>query len=166
MFYGIVLGVHVVVCALLILVVLLQSAKGGGLAGGSAFGGGAESTMFGARGAATMLSKATAIFGGLFMLTSLTLTLLGAGRTSQVRSIVTEEASRAPIGAPTQSAPPGAVPAGDGPLVPPVPGDAPGTPPQSQGGEAPAGDAPAPVSGDAGAVGAGSEDAGDTEEGQ
>jgi len=157
MFYAIVLGVHVVVCVLLILVVLLQSAKGGGLAGGSAFGGGAESTMFGARGAATMLSKATAIFGGLFMVTSLSLTLLGVGRTSQPRSIVTEEASRAPVGVPSQTAPPGE--------VPPVPGTAQGVAPQplptggdGASGPAPAGDAqatgsagtPAPASGDAG----------------
>jgi preprotein translocase subunit SecG len=165
MFYAIVLGVHVVVCALLIVVVLLQSAKGGGLAGGSAFGGGAESTMFGARGAATMLSKATAIFGGLFMITSLTLTLLGAGRTTQVRSIVTEEASQAPIGAPTQSAPPGELPTGGGATVPPVPGDAPGTTPPApvEGGAAPAGDtpAPAPATGDGGSA-----DAGTAEEGQ
>jgi preprotein translocase subunit SecG len=143
-----VLGVHVIVCALLILVVLLQSAKGGGLAAGSAFGGGAESTMFGARGAATMLSKATTIFGGLFMVTSLTLTLLGAGRsTQQPRSIVTEEAQRVPVGVPTQTAPPGEVPsplegaAGPAPQGA-APGAAPGTAP-------PAGDATAPAAGDA-----------------
>ncbi|MBZ0268106.1 preprotein translocase subunit SecG, partial [bacterium] len=39
MIYGIVLGVHVLVCLALVLVVLLQASKGGGLAG--AFGGGA-----------------------------------------------------------------------------------------------------------------------------
>lgn len=144
MLYAIVLGVHVVVCALLILVVLLQSAKGGGLAAGSAFGGGAESTMFGARGAATMLSKATTIFGGLFMVTSLTLTLLGAGRTSQQpRSIVTEEAQRAPIGAPTQTAPPGELPSPLEGAGPAPEGAAPGAVPQT-------GDAPAPgAAGDA-----------------
>jgi preprotein translocase subunit SecG len=145
MLYAIVLGVHVIVCALLILVVLLQSAKGGGLAAGSAFGGGAESTMFGARGAATMLSKATTIFGGLFMVTSLTLTLLGAGRsTQQPRSIVTEEAQRAPIGAPTQTAPPGELPSPmEGAAGPAPQGAAPGTAP---GAVTPAGDAaPAPA---------------------
>jgi preprotein translocase subunit SecG len=152
MLYAIVLGVHVVVCALLILVVLLQSAKGGGLAAGSAFGGGADSTMFGARGAATMLSKATTIFGGLFMVTSLTLTLLGAARTTQPRSIVTEEAQRAPIGAPSLSAPPGAVPSPlDGAAGPPSQGAAPQT------GTAPAAGDAAPPAGDAGAP----EDAGE-----
>ena len=64
MIYGIVLGIHVLVCLSLVLVVLLQSSKGGGLAG--AFGGGAESTVFGGRGAATVLSKATTIFGAAF----------------------------------------------------------------------------------------------------
>jgi preprotein translocase subunit SecG len=107
MLYAVILGVHVVVCVLLILVVLLQSSKDGGLAGGSAFGGGAELTMFGARGAATVLSKATTLFGSLFMITSLTLTLLGAGRTSQPASVVAEEAARAPVGVPvTETAPP------------------------------------------------------------
>ena len=77
MFYGIVLGIHVIVCVSLVLIVLMQAAKGGGLAGGSASGGGAESTVFGGRGAATFLSKATTGFAAVFMITSLSLTLLG-----------------------------------------------------------------------------------------
>jgi preprotein translocase subunit SecG len=136
MLYAIVLGVHVVVCVLLILVVLLQSSKGGGLAGGSAFGGGAELTMFGARGAATVLSKATTIFGSLFMVTSLTLTLLGAGRTSQPSSVVAEEAARTPAGIPvTETAPPMPTADAAGGAVPPA--TTPPAPPAGDAGEAP-----------------------------
>jgi len=67
--------VHVVVCLVLILVVLLQSGKAADLAG--AFGGMGSQTAFGPRGAATVLSKATTISAVLFMLTSLTLAVLG-----------------------------------------------------------------------------------------
>jgi preprotein translocase subunit SecG len=65
--------VHVVVCFVLILVVLLQSGKAADLAG--AFGGMGSQTAFGARGAATLLSKATTICAVIFMLTSLTLAI-------------------------------------------------------------------------------------------
>ena len=144
MLYAVVLGVHVVVCVLLILVVLLQAAKGGGLAGGSAFGGGAEATMFGSRGAATVLSKATTAFGAAFMITSLALTLLGAGRTSGPSSVIAEEAARTPVGVPqTTTAPPGTAPptatppAGTDPVTPPAgDGAAPVTDPPADGGTA------------------------------
>jgi preprotein translocase subunit SecG len=66
--------VHVIVCFVLILVVLLQQGKGADIAG--AFGGGGSQTVFGARGASTFLSKATTAAAVIFMLTSLTLTLL------------------------------------------------------------------------------------------
>jgi preprotein translocase subunit SecG len=108
MLYGIVLGVHVIVCIVLVLVVLLQSSKGGGL-GGGAFGGGAESTVFGGRGAATFLSKATTVLGTAFMVTSLTLTLIstvGGGGEERPRSVVAEQAQANPFGSPVQTAPP------------------------------------------------------------
>ncbi|MFC1513707.1 preprotein translocase subunit SecG [candidate division KSB1 bacterium] len=61
---------HVIVSILLVLVILMQSSKGGGLAG--AFGGGgAMGTMFGGRGAATLLSKVTTILALLFMFSCL-----------------------------------------------------------------------------------------------
>ena len=73
--FGFVLAVHVLICFLMIVVILLQSGKGGGLAG--AFGGGASATVFGGRGATTVLTRATMILGILFFLTSLTLALTG-----------------------------------------------------------------------------------------
>jgi preprotein translocase subunit SecG len=56
---------HVIICLFLIIVVLLQSGKAADLAG--AIGGMGSQTAFGPRGAATMLSKATAIAAVLFM---------------------------------------------------------------------------------------------------
>src|SRR6266404_4204517 len=65
---------HVLISLFLILVVLLQSGKGADLAG--AFGGGGSQTAFGARGTATFLSKLTTGAAIVFMLTSLTLSLM------------------------------------------------------------------------------------------
>ena len=56
---------HIAVSLVLILVVLLQTGKRADLAG--AFGGGGSQTAFGARGAATFLSKATTISAVVFM---------------------------------------------------------------------------------------------------
>jgi preprotein translocase subunit SecG len=70
--FGVILGVHILVCVGLIVVVLLQSGKGGGLAG--AFGGaGGVGAVFGGQAAATFLTKATRYLAIAFMLTSLTL---------------------------------------------------------------------------------------------
>ncbi len=66
--------VHIVVCFFLIIVVLLQSGKAADLAG--AFGGMGSQTAFGPRGSATVLSKATTIAAVLFMVTSLSLSIL------------------------------------------------------------------------------------------
>src|SRR5437667_3962492 len=65
---------HVIVCIFLILVVLLQQGKGADFSG--AFGGGGSQTAFGARGAGTVLSKATTAAAIIFMITSLALTIL------------------------------------------------------------------------------------------
>jgi preprotein translocase subunit SecG len=62
------------VCLFLIVVVLLQSGKAADLAG--AFGGMGSQTAFGPRGSATLLSKATTISAILFMLTSISLSIV------------------------------------------------------------------------------------------
>jgi len=85
----------------LILIVLLQSGKGADI--GAAFGGGSSQTVFGGRGAATFLSKLTSALAILFMLTSLTLTILASQRGSS--TVLGEEAPK-----PTQSAPGPATP--------------------------------------------------------
>ncbi len=74
---------HVSACVFLVFVVLLQEGKGGM---GAAFGGGATNQVFGGRGAGNILTRATAIFATLFMLTSLS---LAAGSSSQDRALTT-----------------------------------------------------------------------------
>jgi preprotein translocase subunit SecG len=78
MLFNIFVVIHVAACFLLIVVVLMQSSKGGGLSG--AFGGGGGEAMFGGREAATFLSKATTYLAIIFMVTSLSLAFLSAGR--------------------------------------------------------------------------------------
>jgi preprotein translocase subunit SecG len=72
--YYLVLAIHIVVCLFLIIVILLQSGKAADLAG--AFGGMGSQTAFGPRGSATLLSKATTASAAIFMVTSLTLSIL------------------------------------------------------------------------------------------
>src|SRR6187401_2180905 len=74
MVYTLLTIVHVLVCLFLIIVVLLQSGKAADMAG--AFGGMGSQTAFGPRGSATLLSKATTISAVLFMITSLSLSIL------------------------------------------------------------------------------------------
>jgi len=68
--------------------VLLQ--RGKGAEAGAGFGAGASGTVFGARGASTALSRATAIFAAVFMINSLLLTYMGTHSvgTSQPKSIL------------------------------------------------------------------------------
>jgi preprotein translocase subunit SecG len=68
--------VHVIVCLFLIIVVLLQSGKAGDIA--AAFGGQGSQTAFGPRGAATALSKATTWSAIIFMVTSITLSIIAS----------------------------------------------------------------------------------------
>ena len=66
--------IHVTVCAVLILVVLLQHGKSADIA--ATFGGVGSQTAFGPRGTATLLSKLTTWCAIIFMLTSISLTIL------------------------------------------------------------------------------------------
>ena len=94
--YTLFLIVHVVVCFFLIIVILLQSGKAADLAG--AFGGMGSQTVFGPRGGATVLSKATTIAASLFMITSLVLVILANNRAPSTGSVL--ENRRAPVTAP------------------------------------------------------------------
>jgi len=66
--------IHVVVSVFLILVVLLQQGKGQDFAG--TFGGGGTQTSFGARSSTTVLHRLTTVAAVMFMVTSLSLTVL------------------------------------------------------------------------------------------
>jgi preprotein translocase subunit SecG len=89
--YYLFLVVHILVCIFLIIVVLLQSGKAADLAG--AFGGMGSQTAFGPRGSATLLSKATTISAVLFMITSLSLSIM-ATRSAGLGSTVLDSGSK------------------------------------------------------------------------
>lgn len=99
--YILFLIVHILVCLFLIVVVLLQSGKAADLAG--AFGGMGSQTAFGPRGSATLLSKATTISAIVFMITSLSLSIM-ATRNAGLGSTVLED-SPSRKSAPAKSAP-------------------------------------------------------------
>jgi preprotein translocase subunit SecG len=87
--------------------VLLQ--RGKGAEAGAGFGAGASGTVFGARGATTALSRATAIFAAVFMINSLALAYLGteslkSGAPAQ-NSLLDEAAVKKPLPAPGGNAP-------------------------------------------------------------
>ena len=134
--------IHVIVCLFLILVVLLQQGKGADL---SVFGGGGTQTVFGARGAATLLHKLTV--GGFiaFILTTIGIGLLEtAGGGGSVMTDVVQEAPATEAPPPLDPAP-GAETAGDAPVQSTEPV------------EGPAADADSPTTGDDDAGGAADE---------
>jgi len=127
---------HVLACFFLIIVVLLQSGKAADLAG--AFGGMGSQTAFGPRGAATVLTKATQIAAGLFMLTSLSLSVIstrasstGGGGSTILEQTATPPAKKSAQPQQQQTAPqPGAPPVqvqtpGSGTTITVPPGPAP-----------------------------------------
>jgi len=94
-------------CALMIIgLVLIQ--RGKGAEAGAGFGAGASGTVFGARGAGTALSRATAIFAALFMLNSLALGYVGSHQPAQPKTILDTagETPTVPAGSPLPSLPP------------------------------------------------------------
>jgi preprotein translocase subunit SecG len=124
-FFYFVLTLHVISCLFLIAVVLLQQGKGQDLA--SAFGGGPSQTAFGPRGSANILSRATTILAGLFMVTSLGLTVVrprGGGFLDQTPAGAPPAAAvplgKAPAAGPASSAPVSSVPAAGAPASAPA----------------------------------------------
>jgi preprotein translocase subunit SecG len=119
--------------------VLLQ--RGKGAEAGAGFGAGASGTVFGARGASTALSRATAIFAAIFMINSLLLTYVGTKISdSQPRTILdqaTEGQPKTPAGAAKTPAPNTATVPAPAPAAPPVPTSAPATAPAAPEGTPP-----------------------------
>jgi preprotein translocase subunit SecG len=135
---GLITAVHIFVCIALMASILLQSGKGGGLAG--TFGAGSSQTLFGGRGAATFLSRATTTLAVIFFVTSLTLGLQAARSAGGRRSLIQEEARKrgqqqategvAPnTGAPAPGSPGTGVPAPGPGNTNPSAGNAPTAPP-------------------------------------
>jgi len=118
--------IHVIVSLFLIGVVLLQSGKAADLAG--AFGGLGSQTVFGPRGSATVLTRATSISAILFMVTSLSLSLLATGDGGNGSGGGILDKITAPVqqtGAPATPAPGAPAPATPGPTsaAPAAPSD-------------------------------------------
>jgi preprotein translocase subunit SecG len=115
--------IHLIACGALMVSILLQSGKGGGLAG--AFGGGSSQTLFGGRGAASFLSRASTVLAVVFFLTSLTLGLAASRNATSRPSLIQDEARRRATqrtgttgqqpGAPAQGRPAGQAPANPAP---------------------------------------------------
>jgi preprotein translocase subunit SecG len=96
--------------------VLIQ--RGKGAEAGAGFGSGASGTVFGARGASTALSKATAVFAAIFMINSLALAYTGTRASQQPKSILEEAGQPQPQAAPGASPPPAAAPGAAAPAAP------------------------------------------------
>lgn len=92
-----VIAVHVIVCLFLIGVVLLQQGRSADLAG--AFGGQGSQTAFGPRAAANVLTRLTTWSAVVFMITSLSLTILYM-RGNHTHSVLS---GSAPASAPAKS---------------------------------------------------------------
>ena len=101
--YYFVLVLHIIACAFLIGVVLLQQGKGQDLA--SAFGGGGSQAAFGPRGSSSVLSHATAILAGVFMVTSLSLSLVRPRERSLLDQLPSAPTATTLPGAPVSAAP-------------------------------------------------------------
>lgn len=75
---SLIIAVHVIVSFILIVVILLQSGSAGGM--GAAFGGGGSQSLFGGSGSGKFFTRLTAIVAALFMITSISLTVMSAHR--------------------------------------------------------------------------------------
>ncbi len=112
---------HLLLSAGLVALILLQHGKGADA--GAAFGSGASATVFGARGAASFLSRTTGILAALFFLTSMVLAYFATQATDAPGLMESVQA----LPAATQGAP--AIEIQEIPVVP-----------QNGAGEAPVGD--------------------------
>jgi preprotein translocase subunit SecG len=78
--------IHFFSAAGIIVLVLVQRGKGADA--GAGFGSGASGTVFGARGARTALSRATAVLAAVFMVTSLSLAYVGTRKVAEPTSVL------------------------------------------------------------------------------
>jgi preprotein translocase subunit SecG len=126
MFHSILMVVQIITATCIIALVLVQRGKGADA--GAGFGSGASGTVFGARGATTALSRATAILAAVFMMTSLALAYMvtrsqTAVEESVLERLVGEGESTVPV-VPGAAAP-AQMPAEAAPATTPAPATAP-----------------------------------------
>ncbi|MBD3218857.1 MAG: preprotein translocase subunit SecG [candidate division Zixibacteria bacterium] len=93
--FSVLIVLHIFISLGLIISVLMQSAKGEGLAGAfGGSGGGVSGAVFGGRGAASFLSRATTVLAVAFMINCILLTFSGGG-TGVPSSRISGEAQKA-----------------------------------------------------------------------
>ncbi len=112
---------HVLIGIGIVLLVLLQRGKGADA--GAGFGSGASGTVFGARGAASFLSRSTATLAALFFVTSLALAYMGS-RPGTATSVIDRVALPEATSTPAETLPAEAAPA-EAPAAAPVEGATP-----------------------------------------
>jgi preprotein translocase subunit SecG len=102
--------IHVITCILLVLVVLVQSGKGAEI---SASFSGSSQTVFGSSGGANFFTRFTQGAALIFMITSMTLTILGG----QAKKSLFESAASAPAPATAPATKAPAAPAAGAPAA-------------------------------------------------
>lgn len=88
--YQVIIVIHVLLGLGVIGLILMQQGKGADA--GATFGGGASGSVFGAQGAASFLSRTTAILASLFFVTSLGLAWINSNRTGAAVDFMGTEA--------------------------------------------------------------------------
>lgn len=120
MLHTLLMIVHILSASCIIALVLIQRGKGADA--GAGFGAGASGTVFGARGATTALSRATAVLAAVFMVTSLTLAYMGTkGSAAQTDSVLEQLAGESGPDVPEVPSVAPVAPASDVPVPVPVP---------------------------------------------
>lgn len=130
--YVFLIVLHVIVSFIMVSVILLQAGKGAEI--GASFGGSSQ-TVFGSRGPGTFLSKLTVSAAALFMITSLSLSVLSKGRfiSTSVLDLKKKETPAAAAPATTPAAGGESAPTATAPEAPPsnpsaqTPGEGPGS---------------------------------------
>jgi preprotein translocase subunit SecG len=87
-------AIHIIVCILLIVIILLQQGKSADLA--AAFGGQGSQTAFGPRSAANLLTKSTTWLAVVFVLTSITLTVMMQHQTAHHTTVLSGSTTSQP----------------------------------------------------------------------
>jgi preprotein translocase subunit SecG len=109
------------VFASLAIVALVLLQRGRGADAGAGFGAGASGTMFGAQGATTGLSRATAVCAAIFMINSLALAWLGTRQeTVRTKALLDTAVPAQTVPAPAATLPAAPAPAAESPAQQPT----------------------------------------------
>ena len=100
----VILIIHVLLAVALIVLILVQHGKGADA--GAAFGSGASSTVFGARGSATFLTKLTTGIALIFFVTSISLAYIASNKTTESKSLIeNNQTDKTPSNSPDRDLP-------------------------------------------------------------